>query len=96
MITVATIHKLTEEELKKIFYKKFNHIIRFIDPALEKSSKEIASEIGISQQSYSDYSCGRKLPSMLNYIKIVHFITKYISDFEEDYLLGITDNITKR
>ncbi len=87
--------KLSDNDLLKIFPKRFFEAMCFIDPKFTMSDKEFAGEMGLSPQNFSDYKNGLKLPSMLNYLKIVKYFSSKISNFNEDYLIGISDVISK-
>ena len=79
---------LTEQQLKEIFRKRFQKLINNTDGIREMSQKEIAAEIGISQQSLTDYLSKDTLPNTTNYIKIVKFFESKIANFDKDYLTG--------
>ena len=87
--------KLTDNDLLKVFPKRFVEVMIHIDPKFNMNDKEFAGAMGLSAQSFSDYKNGLKLPSMLNYIKIVKYFMGRIPNFNEDFLLGLSDVLCK-
>ena len=53
----------------------------------EKTQNSLAKELGISQNTYSQYETGARQPSLEMLIKFANYY--YVST---DYILGLTDN----
>ena len=84
---------LKDKKIKDIFKERFQKLINTTPKIREMSQKEIASEIGISQQSLTDYLSKAKFPDTINYIKIVKFFNSKIKCFNEYYLIGESNSI---
>ena len=82
-------------DIKTIFVQRLNKICRIIDPLNEKGNKGFAIEIGTSEQNISHYRNGDRFPQNEQYLKIVNYFKKCIPNFDEDYLTGKSESMTK-
>lgn len=55
------------------------------------TQKQVADGIGISQQAYQRYECGKVVPSALVLIDLANFL-----DVSLDYLVGRSDDPVRR
>jgi len=84
-----------KHSMRKTFVERLKQVCKRIDPLNEKGNKGFAIEMGISEQSFSYYWNGKRYPSNIMYHKIIHYFEKHISNFNEDYLTGKSESMTK-
>lgn len=76
----GVIKMTADSEIKKVFSKNFNHLLKIND----KTQKDVSSALGFPQATISDWSRGVKYPRMDRVGKIAQYFNVPISDLIED------------